>query len=1183
MYLKKLSLKGFKSFPVKTDIFFEEGITAIVGPNGSGKSNISDAIRWVLGEQSVKSLRGEKMEDVIFSGTDSKKQLNYCEVALTLDNQLGEIDIDSDELVVKRRAYRTGESEYYIDGKSCRLKDVKETLMDTGIGKDGYSIIEQGKVDEILSNNPANRRKIFDEACGIAKYRYRKNEAEKNLTKSSENLARIVDIFTEIENQLEPLQKQEEKAKKYLTLSEELKKQELNDIIAQHSDYENTINDLTFEVNEIDKVLENQDREKEKLEIEISEFEKDIRAIEIHIEELNKQAFDINDSVNMNKSDSEITLEKIKNYTNNIDRNIDEVDIINKKILLAKKELEKANNKANENSYIIEDFEKELDSIYEKKRASELKLNKLNSELEENKTLSITFLRKREEISNNLAKVSANIENINSKILDLQSNIENYEEESNTIECDMKEKLTRESKLKEDLSNCMEELLLYKEKILRISEEIDICNKEYQKINIEIGSLKAKQATYIDMENHHEGFNKGVREILKSKEISGIHGAFGELIKLDEKYEKAIEASLGAAIQNVVVKDESIAKQSIDYLKKNNLGRVTFLPMSIMKGTKFDISSMKSSVRPIGVASDLIRFDEQYRGIVDSLLGRVVVIDSIDNAIIFAKDTNHRYRVVTLDGDILNPGGSMTGGSLRSSGNILSRKRIINELEENIKKSSNNLKETKLSIDEKIKMKEELKNKRNLLLESKNRIEGEKISLETQIKMIETSLEKRVKTIEISKDKLSTANKELSKNKEICNSYQDKLDTLSEENNTNNSNIESLAINQKQQSLEFEEIVKIFNDKNIELARLKQLFENNILELERIKSDIEISQKRELEIKENIEISKSEIEALKTLAEKYKSEYEKEKSKYEEISKMIESKKEDRQILKEKFEDKKSVLRNKERDSIESKEEKFKLDSKMERNKSSRDNLLSNLFDKYEMTLVQALEFRDPSIKIDHKRIEKLRKAIKELGNVNIDSIKEYEEVKLRHDYYRDQKNDLEEAIISLNELIDDLVENMEKEFLEKFEIINENFKNVYQKLFGGGKADLKLSDKENVLSCDIDITAQPPGKKMKNLSLLSGGEKALTAICILFAILISKPTPFCILDEIEAPLDDVNVYRFGEYLKELSSSTQFIAVTHRRGTMEVADYIYGITMQEKGVSSVISLKLKEAAEIIDK
>lgn len=382
MYLKKLSLKGFKSFPIKTDIFFEEGITAIVGPNGSGKSNISDAIRWVLGEQSVKSLRGEKMEDVIFSGTDLKKPLNYCEVALTLDNHLGKIDIDSDEFIIKRRAYRTGESEYYMNGKSCRLKDVKETLMDTGIGKDGYSIIEQGKVDEILSNNPANRRRIFDEACGIAKYRYRKNEAEKNLTKTSENLARILDIFTEIENQLEPLKKQEEKAKKYLTLSEDLKKQELNDIIAQHKDYENVINDLSFEALEVEKLLKSQYKEKEDLEIEIKEYEKDIKALENHIEELNQEAFIINDSVNMNKSDSELTLEKIKNYVNNIDRSKSEIEIIDKKILLAKKELEKANNKADKNSYIIEDFEKELDKIYEEKLSSEKKLNELNSELE---------------------------------------------------------------------------------------------------------------------------------------------------------------------------------------------------------------------------------------------------------------------------------------------------------------------------------------------------------------------------------------------------------------------------------------------------------------------------------------------------------------------------------------------------------------------------------------------------------------------------------------------------------------------------------------------------------------------------------------------------------------------------------------------------------------------------------
>ena len=1182
MYLKKLSLKGFKSFPIKTEIIFEQGITAIVGPNGSGKSNISDAIRWVLGEQSVKSLRGEKMEDVIFSGTDTKKQLNYCEVSLTLDNTLGEIDVDSDELTVKRRAYRTGESEYFINGKVCRLKDVKETLMDTGIGKDGYSIIEQGKVEEILSNNPVNRRKVFDEACGISKYRYRKNEAEKNLKKSSENLARIVDIFTEIEKQLGPLERQQEKAKKYLKISEELKKFEINDIIKQNEDYENAINDLTFQIGEIGKEIEVVENEKNVLEGEISNLEKDIDSIEVHIEKLNSEMMELNNEINTNKTDVEITGEKIKNNLHEIERKKSEADILRKKLELAKKELKKANEKTNDNSYVIEDFEKKLGEIFEEKRKLELNLNEVNSEIDRNKTNSMELLRKREDISNNITKLSTNIDNLNSKEADIKENRLSIEESIRELNKSIYEKTNRKNELKKSIEDESDNLNKFNDSIKKINTDIAAYTDNYQRHNMEIGSLKTKRNTYIDMENHHEGFNKGVKEILKNKMIEGIHGAFGELIKVPGKYEKAVEASLGAAIQNVVVENENIAKNSINYLKKNNLGRVTFLPMNIIKGTKFDTGTMKSSVKPIGIAADLVEHEDRYRNIVENLLGRVVVIENIDQAIKFAKDTQHRYKIVTLEGDILNPGGSMTGGSLRSSGNILSRKRIIDELAEDIAKKTSELKNIQEKIENFKQAKEDFKSSREKSIEKKSSLEKESITIETELKMLINSLEKNKKDSQESISAIEKIKNEISENSRVRDTYENKLNDLSKQGRKNEENIGNLIEKQLVASKEYEDAVKLFNDNNLELARMKQSFENDIVEIERISSDIELNSIKVEEIEKTVETDKIEVETLKKQDEEYKLRLEENKGKYLELEKVILEKKENKESIKEKFDEKKSVLRNKERTLLEVNEEKFKIDSKLERNKNSRDNLLSNLYEKYELTYVQALDFKDSTIAIDHKRIEKLRRAIKELGNVNIDSIDEYEEVKERYDYYREQKNDLEKSIVSLNELIDDLVKNMEKEFIEKFDVINENFKNVYQKLFGGGNANLKLTDVKNVLGCDIEITAQPPGKKMKNLSLLSGGEKALTAICILFGILISKPTPFCILDEIEAPLDDVNVYRFGEYLKELSKDTQFIAVTHRRGTMEVADFIYGVTMQEKGVSSVISIKLKEATEIID-
>lgn len=1183
MYLKKLSLKGFKSFPIKTEIFFEQGITAIVGPNGSGKSNISDAIRWVLGEQSIKSLRGEKMEDVIFSGTDIKKQLNYCEVSLTLDNTLGGIDIDSDELIVKRRAYRTGESEYFINGKVCRLRDVKETLMDTGIGKDGYSIIEQGKVEEILSNNPVNRRKVFDEACGIAKYRYRKNEAEKNLKKSSDNLSRIVDIFTEIEKQIGPLEKQQEKAKKYLKIREELKKFELNDIIKQNEDYENVINDLNFHNKEISKEIELLESKKSSLEFKVSELEKDINSVELHIENLNSDMIELNNKINLNKTDAEITAEKIKNNKQEIERKLKETDILNKKIDLAKKELKKVNDKTNKNSYVLEACDKELGENFEAKRKAELSLNEINKEIDDNKSSSIDVLKSREDISNSITKVSANIENMLSKKLEMNKEISILKNSMYKLEKDIENKKNKERNLLKDIEVQEKDLFDLNIKNEQVNKDINSFSENYQKQNMYIGSLKAKRNTYIDMENHHEGFNRGVKEVLKNRSLEGIHGAFVELIKVPKKYEKAIEASLGATIQNVVVENEDIAKKSISYLKKNNLGRVTFLPMNIIRANRFDTSKMKSTIKVVGIAAELVEFDNKYKNIVDSLLGRVVVIEKIDRAILFAKDTQHKYKIVTLEGEILNPGGSITGGSLKSNGNILSRKRIIDEFEEEINQKNDVLKEISISIDTLKKLKKNIKSNREATFDKKSQFEKERIAINTELKMMVESLEnnknKLVKSVEL----IESLDEEISKSRQVCDIQNKKLHELSNEEKEKEDKLNLLLENKLKATKKYEETVKVYNEKNLEITRLKASFENELLEIERISSEIEEGNKKVEKTSKEIEEDRKELEILGWLEEKHKKELEDNINKYSILEEDIKDKKESKEVIKEKFDEEKSILRNTDRKLLENNEEKFKIESKLDRNKSSRDNLLSNLFDKYELTYVQALEFKDPSIVIDQKRIEKLKKAIKDLGNVNIDSIKEYDEVSKRYQYYREQKEDLEQSIVSLNELIDDLVNNMEKEFVEKFDSINRNFKNVYKKLFGGGNAELKLADMKNVLSCDIEITAQPPGKKMKNLSLLSGGEKALTAICILFAILISKPTPFCILDEIEAPLDDVNVYRFGEYLRELSVDTQFITVTHRRGTMEVADFIYGVTMQEKGVSSIISIKLKEATEIADK
>lgn len=1182
MYLKKLSLKGFKSFPIKTDILFEKGITAIVGPNGSGKSNISDAIRWVLGEQSVKSLRGEKMEDVIFSGTDNKKQHNYCEVSLTLGDIDDQISIDEDELVIKRRVYRTGESEYYINRKSCRLRDVKEILMDTGIGKDGYSIIEQGKVEEILSSNPQNRRKVFDEACGIAKYRYKKIESEKNLQKTEENLKRIIDIYTEIEKQVEPLKKQKEKAEKYLKLNDELKKYEVNDIIIKNEDLENSINDISFNLDESNKILDKLEEDKKNSEEDISNIEISLNDIEFKIEGENKKILDLNNEINSSKNEKELTEAKIANITHDIERKTVEAEVLEKKINLAREQLKKSmsnlENKEKELGILEKDIEENICSKKELEKEYNSKLDELNRCKEE----SLTMQKNKEEISNSIVRYSSELENIDSKIRDIEKTIDNISDEISGLEKNIDEKENKKSSLVKLIEE-QEASYKSKEKEKACTEEnIKAKHSVVNKYNIEVGSKKTKMNTYIDMENHHEGFNRGVREILNNKSIDGIHGAFGELIKVSSKYEKAIEATLGAMIQNIVVDDEGIAKTAINYLKKNNLGRVTFLPLNIIKGNEINIDTIKTQIRPIGIASRLVSYSDIYSNIVKNALGRVIVVENIDDGVRFSRETGYKYKVVTLDGEILNPGGSMTGGSIKTNTNILSRKRIIEELNNDILTLERNIKD-ETSLINQYRQDLEIQNKEiNEIGISIKNIEKEIVSLETELKISKKELEKQRNLLkqEVSNKDSIKSNTE-SKSIEL-KEFESKLNTIVDNISKNERKIidETGVVDKLRDRLNEE--VSLFNEKNIEITKLRQILEGGRTEINRINEDLESNTSTRDGLLKSCVEDRSKLEGLNKLVLDLEVEINAKTENFSGLNSNIEELKTNKKEIKDKYDEQKSIFRNIEREITGVRENIYKLDSKKERCKNTRDNLLSSLFEKYELTYVQALEYRNTSLKIDYKKIEDLRRQIKSLGNINIDAIVEYDEVSHRYEYYSEQKKDLEESIVSIKELIDELVRNMEVEFLENFNQINTNFKSVYKKLFGGGNSDLRIVDTTNILESDIDIIAQPPGKKMKNLNLLSGGEKALTAICILFAILISKPTPFCILDEIEAPLDDVNIFRFGEYLKELSTETQFISVTHRRGTMEVSDYIYGVTMQEKGVSSVISMKLNDATKIAE-
>ena len=1183
MYLKRLELKGFKSFPNKTDIIFKEGITSIVGPNGSGKSNISDAVRWVLGEQSIKSLRGDKLEDVIFAGTNTKKPMNYCEVSLTIDNSDNKLDLEFSEVTIKRRAYRNGEGEFFINNKGCRLKDIRELLLDTGIGKDGYSIIEQGKVDEILSNNPINRRKVFDEACGISKFRYKKQEAERNLKHTKENLERINDIYIEIENQLKPLFSQQSKAKKYLELNDKLKTIEVNSYIKE-------VEGLEIELNEINK-------HKDLLEHESKEFDKQKNLIENSINEINKEIEDIDENINksqefintiksiISQKDSQVSIlnERINNCKIDIEKKYKEIKEIEEKLnnnVICSKDLQIKYEE--EGTEKVKKLEIQINDIEIKNSNDKAKIEDINKKIEDLKDDIINILNKKQEESSRLSTLNANHENINTR----KENIDIDINEINKEICNKNNELKSIKKVYELNNNEVNSLKSKEQDIKSKLNDLIIkdneLSKEIQNKRYSLNDFTSKLNIYVEMENHNEGFNKGVKEVLKNKNLQGIHGALGQVVEVDSKFEKAIESALGAYMQNIITNDEHSAKVAINYLKKNNLGRVTFLPLNVIKSNKIDIRNIKSNTKIIGIASDLISYNDKYKNIFENILGRTIIIDNIDNGIKFAKETGHKFKVVTLDGEILNPGGSLTGGSFRTNGNILSRKRLINEYSEKINTIKYTINDLSSKKEEYLRNIDSAKDELNKLeikikeLEKSIIIEGSNINkVESEINSLELSINKLIKekngldnNLNYTLEKIDLVNNEI----------------LSLENKHINikDSIDNLTKNLKDSSGLYEVEKLKYDNLNLELVKNKQIVETLLNDIKRISNeDKELKSKLE---NISLELQKQEKETTKLKEEIIIEETEKESLNTQLIdkSRALDNKKLSKDGLKNKLDELNKEFKGTDRKYIELKESLFKVQGRLERLKSTHESYINQLFEKYEMTLVQAKEIKDENIKIDKKLLENIKREIRNLGNVNIDSIKEYEEVKERYDFYSEQKQDLEQSIEAIENLIKDLEENMKVEFKSKFEEINENFKVVHKRLFGGGKGELNIIDKENILESDIEITAQPPGKKMKNLNLLSGGEKALTAISILFSILLTKPTPFCILDEIEAPLDDANIYRFGEFLKELSQDTQFISVTHRRGTMEASDYIYGVTMQEKAISKVLSLDIKEVNKFTD-
>ena len=1186
MYLKRLELQGFKSFADKTILEFKPGITSVIGPNGSGKSNISDAIRWVLGEQSMKSLRGAKSEDIIFAGTQSRKSLGFAEVSIVIDNSDAKLPIEYSEVTVTRKLYRNGETGYFINKTPCRLKDILELFMDTGIGKDGYSIIGQGKIDEILSNKSEDRRHIFEEAAGIVKYRTRKQESEKKMEQTKLNLLRINDILTEIEGNIEPLKAQSEKAKQYLNLREELKNIEVGLFVYNINTYKEKLEQIIKD-EEIMTAQRNTENEKlTSIQSLKDSLKQELDEITTQIEQMQNIGFESTNKIEKINSEIGISKERIQNNIANKERLESEIKELRIRIQeLQEEEKQRQEKKANlfQNK---EKFEEEL-----KQKEKELaKLTKTLSdkelEIEAKKQKIETNTDKKYEVLADINTQEANYENLEKRKKTLKIELENVISELDSTR-DNKQELSKkfyEIQSKRNIvSNNLQQETTEKESCMNKIKDFE---EEINKLNYQMNMKDARHKFLLETEKEKEGYIKSVKELLldcdKNSQLKkSMHGVLANLISVNKEYELAIEMCLGQALQNVVTETEEDAKKLVEHLRNNNLGRASFLPISSIRGKRIENVISNGMKGVIGIASDLVKCDKKYTQIVLNLLGRTVVVEDMNIGISLAKMNNYSFRIVTLKGDVISSSGSITGGSVATKTvNILGRSREIEELEKEIKKLSKKIEEITLQ--------------KQKYLESITEVIEKVAGLEKELQDIEivyaaenqkmVSIEENIYKLEQRRDKLKE--EELSINKQKEESIKQKEEKEQEVEKLN-SEIKSLSEEVEQFATVNKDNQKYIDDLNFDITNLKISVSSFIESEASIEEFVERIRQEILNNNNNIENKNNTLnQAIKENAE-LQIKIDNLNSKIEQIKAEVNNSSENIEKLKQLRTEKNELLDKKEEEITNQfsileglKEQIVKMDFKKTKLEQDIEQLINTLWDEYEITPNNAGEYKKPNnIAQAQKEVSSIREKIKDLGSINIDSIEEYKKISERYDFMCEQRLDLENTVAKLRKVISEMTQTMEQQFKEKFEIINKNFNEVFIELFGGGKAELILTDEDNVLECGIDIRVQPTGKKLQNMMLLSGGEKAFTAIALLFAILKINPAPFCILDEIEAALDDVNVYRFAEYLKKFSQASQFLVITHRKGTMEVADTVYGVTMEENGISKLLSMKLSSIGD----
>lgn len=1197
MRLKSLELQGFKSFPDKTVINFNRGTTVVVGPNGSGKSNISDAMRWVLGEMSSKNIRGAKMEDVIFAGSQKRSPMGYAEVSVIFDNSedagknesMGEYD----EIVVTRRYYRVGDSEYFINRKSARLKDIVELFLNTGLGKNGYSIIGQGKIAEIISQKSEERRDVFEEVAGIAKYRYQKNEAEKKLASTDENLVRLTDIAGELEGRVGPLEKEAEKAKKYLEIYEKKKEADISlsvydieNASAEEKDLAAKLRLSKHELDVSDETLADMDREDEKLFSKIQQNKIDYERAVGNISEATKSLHEAKSGILVKEND-------LSHYKNVLDGAGAKLSALETSASAANEEYEARlcefhaaeKNKASvEKALAVADAE-----------ISEIKNTLEGIEAEKREIAKDTEYLKAQTVDARVASsvASSRIEAGEQKLQKLSEDIKKYEEETALLSSRIEKAREKIDGYKEKENKFKEETDALDAKRAENENEVSILSEKKSKLFIEMSQTKVKIQNLVNMEELFEGYSRAVKFVMSahktgkiltsSGEKPTIYGPVSLLFEVDAEYSLAVETALGGGLQNIVTEDEESAKAAISYLKRQNAGRATFSPVTTVSGTELDEAKMALTSKKgfIAVASTLVRADAKFSGIIRNMLGRIIIADNLDNAAKIARALDFRYRIVTLDGQVVNAGGSFTGGSSQNNSGMLSRRAQIDKMNAD----AESLEKQIVAINENIKKITEnvssLKKRRDSVVSTLSVLRTMKDAESTQLQVLISTGRGMEKT-------LTELHTEYSAAKSSNEKYTD--------------SIKDLAEKEKQYALEAEKLEKrsarLEEEKRELFAKAESLRTSRgerAIELAREEKNLELllsvanaakgkagdlaSRREELSAglaaaRENTALATARIE-----------DYKKTISSCESVLRELEGKRDGLSRISLSLEQKQAQIRAKQKDLSHKRElifrEYTKLESAHKNSADKKDKLIAFLWDEYELSYSAACDLGFERVTAQTRASvaaeqAKCRERIKALGHVNVGAIEEFREVSERYNFLSTQINDLHSSKEELTKIIFTLEDQMRRDFATTIEVVNANFGMVFAELFGGGHAEILLTDPENVLESGIEIKAAPPGKVIKNLSLLSGGEQAFVAIALYFAIMKVSPTPFCIMDEIEAALDEVNVDKFAEYVKKYSEKTQFVIITHRRGTMEIADTLYGVTMYEKGISQVLSVDVSE-------